>query len=144
MKRKVLLITLASLASIMSITGCKKSQKYPNKIYVSVVSLGYKYQWLNDLMSAYSNKTGTKFSLQVQYGQDGNNKLNNENHQQSSNDNQPQEIITNPENNLNNEENISIKPEFEIEENDKTQDSIDNTKVNIKKILSLPKKNLNL
>ena len=78
MKRKVLLITLASLASIMSITGCKKSQKDPNKIYVSVVSLGYKYQWLNDLMSAYSNKTGTKFSLQVQYGQDGNNKLNNE------------------------------------------------------------------
>ena len=78
MKRKVLLVALAMLTSVVSITGCKKSKKDSNKIYVSVVSLGYKYQWLNDLMAEYTRKTGTEFSLQVQYGQDGNNKLNNE------------------------------------------------------------------
>ena len=66
MKRKVLLATLAILTAALSITGCKKSKKDPNKIYISVVSLGYKYQWLNDLMEEYTKKTGTKFSLQVQ------------------------------------------------------------------------------
>ena len=70
--------------------------------------------------------------------QNENNNLNNENPQQSI-ENQPQEIITNPENNLSNEENISIKPEFEIDENDKTQDSIDKTKMSIKSILSKKK-----
>lgn len=70
-----LLAATLALTALVGFSGCGEEKYDPDAIQISVAKLGYGTDWLHNIASAYTEKTGNKVQITEEIGQSGNSKI---------------------------------------------------------------------